>query len=261
MANKKKTAFTLIELLLVVAIISLLVSILVPFLSSSRENAKNVQCSSQLRQLGMSFTMYASDYKGRVMPLAYADNDPAIYWWGTNNMNSVDHTKGFVWPYLQSPLGAKTVFECPNQKWGTYNPQGPSKQFTSTYGYNGYFLSPYQTPGWSSGIKHRPWQMLDTIKLPQKLFVFADTLIDMGGNLPENNAFLDPPMLYWDKHWYKNYFPTTSFRHRNKTCVALADGHAELFGLEDGTITSSQFNIGTVGIGCDPHYIPDWREW
>ena len=54
--------FTLIELLVVVAIIALLISILLPSLRLARENARLVVCASNLRQVGVAFTIYETDH-------------------------------------------------------------------------------------------------------------------------------------------------------------------------------------------------------
>ena len=56
--------FSLIELLVVIAIISLLVSILLPLLSRAKELARRVVCSTNMRQVGIGFTMYISDWQG-----------------------------------------------------------------------------------------------------------------------------------------------------------------------------------------------------
>ena len=66
---RKKTGFTLIELLVVVAIIALLLSILTPALNQVKETGKKIVCNSNVRQLGMAYTMYAELYGGRFVPV------------------------------------------------------------------------------------------------------------------------------------------------------------------------------------------------
>ena len=57
-----RKGFTLIELLVVIAIIAILASILFPVFAQARAKARQVQCSSNLRQLATAFAMYTSDY-------------------------------------------------------------------------------------------------------------------------------------------------------------------------------------------------------
>ena len=66
--RKPLHAFTLIELLVVIAIISLLASILLPSLKRSKELARRVVCSSNMRGMGLAFTMYISDWQGWFPP-------------------------------------------------------------------------------------------------------------------------------------------------------------------------------------------------
>lgn len=60
---RERGGFTLIELLVVIAVIALLVGILVPALANARKTAKTIKCGSGLKGHGVSFNLYANDYK------------------------------------------------------------------------------------------------------------------------------------------------------------------------------------------------------
>lgn len=62
--NRRRVAFTLIELMIVVAIIALLISVLLPSLAAAREQARIVKCSAQLRQIGTAAQFYVVDNAG-----------------------------------------------------------------------------------------------------------------------------------------------------------------------------------------------------
>ncbi|MCA9255146.1 MAG: type II secretion system protein [Phycisphaerales bacterium] len=263
---RQHAGFTLLELLVVMAIVAILLSLLLPALSTARREGMSVSCGSKLRELGHSLAMYASDYEGRMMPAAYwsfatIGTGPVVYWWGTNESTIVDHERGFVWPYLQSRLERSGIYECPEQPWGSYLPQGAAGGVTSTYGYNGYYLSPEYTPGWGFQIAGRRWQSMSSVRDPSRVFAFGDAAIDLGADTPHNNALLDPPQLFDGGGWQTNSSPTSSFRHRGKAQFVHVDGHVSGYRAESQWLTSSRFMIGAVGVENGPYYVPDWRDW
>ncbi len=75
--KKGRCGFTLVELLVVVAIISVLVALLLPALNSARDRARTLQCLGQLKSIGGALQMYAGEYNGYIT----LDYNPE-YGWG-----------------------------------------------------------------------------------------------------------------------------------------------------------------------------------
>ena len=75
-SRRTSRAFTLIELLTVIAIIGILAAILIPTVSKVRATARNAQCVAQLREWGRVILLYAADNKGNYYTLNWASVAP-----------------------------------------------------------------------------------------------------------------------------------------------------------------------------------------
>lgn len=96
----KGSAFTLIELLIVIAIIAMLAAILFPVFAAAREKARQSTCASNLKQIGLAVLQYAGDY----------DDTPPC----GNGASATNHD-GQGWAgQIQSYVNILGVFQCPD---------------------------------------------------------------------------------------------------------------------------------------------------
>lgn len=115
-----QSGFTLIELLVSISIISLLVAMLLPALTTARNAAKSVQCLSNLRQQALAFNLYTSHSKGYIpLNLDPRPAAPHFLWVSALTGEMLGYPGGMFWNFgwitanIDPASPIRKVFQCP----------------------------------------------------------------------------------------------------------------------------------------------------
>lgn len=230
-------AFSLIELLVVISIITLLIAILLPAISSARTAARHAACLSNLRQIVIAFKTYETSNQGRGWVWTNGG-----YWEDTNGSPWDKWNYYAYWGMgYQDALGLdRSIWSCPEFDPNKPNivevwPSGPTERFRySTYGFNGYDDNG-NTPGLFNmqssvvgpdGVRRWVARSSSLIKNPSEFILAQDSyehMLDGNGDML-NNYYQYPPQTL-----------AAYFRHAvgsGTSNAAFVDGHADYLTYE-----------------------------
>ena len=246
-------AFTLLELLVSIAIIAILAALLLPALSRSKARALNTVCLSNFKQLTACGKMYSDDNNGRLVPVSfYLNNEVNSNAWVRGSMDDdtseyppiqpgvLDSTNldGLTLGSLYNYVHSCGIYHCPGDR-------------TTTAGIPR--VRSYSLNGWMGGT---------TVSGQDQYIVFRK----------ETDIIRPPPASAWvfiDEHersindgWFavdmagdRGLLDAPATRHANAYALSFADGHVETWKLTD----SRTINWSSLPISNDP-LNPDWQK-
>lgn len=260
-------AFSLIELLIVVAIIALLISLLLPALSAARDSARAARCLAQLHGLAQGLTIYTSEHAdvlvpGRLPPITGDDCNWRATLFGRPKyrptflaMMSI----GVSTPPFADPQACRGTVDREGELGDRQNyaspafvcPQTPdwTDERNGSYGYNYQFLGNSRLRDANQPASFKNWPVrIESIRVPAQTVAAADcmgtaaTFPSSDRNAYQNNGRdghsfgnegfnLDPPRVdpvNGEMASPPDERTAADPRHRNRTAVLWLDGHSTL---------------------------------
>lgn len=243
MTRKRDSGFTLVELLVIIAIIAILASLLMPTLVLAKLKAQTAQCISNLKQMQLAWTMYSSDFSDYLAPNSDAGpgdhgqdlNDPS---WVAGNMtltaaSSAELDESTNLDYL---IGAQYA---PFGSLGRYTKNGkiyhcPADRSRVAYdGHNFSRVRSIAMNGWI-GFGTRDWNQ----PLSGPAFKLNFKMSDLVNPAPARTwVFVDERVNSINDGWFAvdmgdtgasaTWVDLPAIRHNHGAVLSFADGHSE----------------------------------
>jgi len=227
--------FTLLELFVSVAIVSVLAALSLAGLGQMRSIAQGAYCANSLRQLGTAATLYLGDHRQKCFAYSQIEPTGKLWYFGFETYASigmpegertVDETQSPLYPYVMQVGGVEI---CPSFPYGSLSLWMP-KYIGASWGY-----------GFNTFLSD---ENVLTLPHPAQVILFGDCAQIDTFQAPASPSH---PMLE-EFYMIDNTYLTIHFRHGACANILFLDGHVEKFTMYPGTQDTrlSGVNVGRI---------------
>lgn len=239
---KDRHAFTLIELLAVIATIGLLSAITVPVTSNALKEAKSAKCQSHLRSMAQAVGVYLTEHNGS-FPMALEQAPGNRRGWDFVIEGSGSSTvirPGVIW----ESYGVQQNLQCPSFDGSANSPNDP---YTG-YNYNASYLGGMRIEAWGFLMSNTRSANILHVRSPSQTAMFGDGEYANGANKFMRAPF--PGAL--DEGFSGREAGTQGFRHNDRTNVAFVDGRVASLRPTDAPVSyAGQLGPSTGFLSAD----------
>ena len=255
--KKSPRLFTLIELLIVIAIIAVLAAMLLPALNAAREKARAIRCTSNLKSCGLAYSAYSHDNAG-MMPVMHSGVAfPWVSFFGSFDNSIVRavkqttlvgsyYSKIATCPSAPNPRTYGTAAETSRRTYGVINP-------TYFLARNNAYTSLWRDDNELTSHFGYPWISTDTLNVfylnSRRMKGFSDfslladvVVVSAAVNTNQSQLGGEYSYLHIDA---KNTAFLIGLRHANRANLVMADGHVA--GMGAAELFASPLKIQNVG--------------
>jgi prepilin-type processing-associated H-X9-DG protein/prepilin-type N-terminal cleavage/methylation domain-containing protein len=234
--QNKNSAFTLMELLVVIAVIAILAALLLTAISQAKGRALRIQCANNVRQLGIGLQVFVTD--NNTYPLFFNPD----YYNGAYPEHKVVWMTALQYTELSVPgnptnhiyfsqWSGQGVWKCP----AAIKPSNwPTNQLYLSYGYNWQGLSAKtDTNALGLGGHYVWWSTSNSSLAPpvnESEVVDPSDMMAIGDGFHGGDGVIQEGQLLWRTYGVTNYLGSTKrsyARHQGKANVVFCDGHVE----------------------------------
>jgi prepilin-type processing-associated H-X9-DG protein/prepilin-type N-terminal cleavage/methylation domain-containing protein len=233
-------AFTIVELMIVVAIIAILIAIIVPAVGEARNQSRLMMCQAHQRQLYEACLLFVAEHKGMLPVNSIVEDGPSdpdvgrVCVWAMDREGVANYQVGALWKYI-SPDARRTTIWCPadNAEISTVSGRKPNLDRNMSYSFNANIYLKRGAPRLAMNLR-------DVNTPAEKIMTWEEASPNDAWCVNPNSNNDDRPSGRHGRLGSLQY-GTPDYDNAGKANYTFFDGHVELLSIQQINSTTNYY--------------------